>query len=156
MKRNSNIIAIALFGIMLIVFLWGGVLWKLHTEKQLDIQHNKREAENLAKAFEENSLRTIHNAEQLTSFLKYQYEQGNQNVLINHNLYRNDDPYVLLAIANEKGDLVASNQNPFVFSNIADREHFQIHRASTAIQLLSANRYRAAPPANGPFRLPAV
>ena len=37
-------------------------------------------------------------------------------------------PYVLLSIADENGNLVFSNQQPFVFSNIADREHFSIHQ----------------------------
>ncbi len=130
MKNISNIITAALFGIILIILIWAGVFWQLTTEKQGDIEHSKREADNLAKAFEENSIRTIHTAEQLAAFLKYQYEQGpnKQSVFINSDLYRKEDPYVLLAIANEKGDLVASNQNPFIFSNIADREHFQVHR----------------------------
>lgn len=39
------------------------------------------------------------------------------------------EPYILVSIADENGDLIISNQKPFMFANIGDREHFEVHKA---------------------------
>lgn len=46
-------------------------------------------------------------------------------------------PYVLLSIADENGDLIVSNQEPFV-SNPADPEHFRVHRVRIVVNFLLA------------------
>jgi len=123
---------ILLFGLILISFIWIGLLFKLQSEQEHELNHYTRETANLARAFEEHTLRTIRNADQIALFLKYQYEQQRRTIDISPYLkvgIFSSQLFVLLSIANEEGDLVFSNQEPFVPSNIKDREHFQVHQA---------------------------
>ncbi|MDU2064601.1 MAG: ATP-binding protein [Sporomusaceae bacterium] len=128
---------IALLGLFLITLLWLIVFGKLGQEKEHAIQSGKENAANFAQIYEENALRTIKSADQFALFLKYQYERDGRQVDMSP-YYSNGpfqvEPYILLSLADERGNLIASNQRPFVFSNIDDREHFLIHKDPDAPQ----------------------
>ena len=127
---NDSNRAVALFGFILIVLIWSGVLLKLDSECQMDIDAAFRQANNFARLLEENTLRVFKSADQVSLFLKYQYEKSGSNIYMSPYMETGEfqvSPFVLISICNENGDLLASNQVPFVFSNIKDREHFVIH-----------------------------
>jgi len=128
--RNVNVVII-LFGVTLILITWIFLFCKLASEAQIEIDHSLKVVTNFARAFEEHSLRTLKNADQVTLFIKYQYERN--GVVIDILPYINEEwlrtePYILISIADENGDLIISNQQPFVPSNVGDREHFQLHK----------------------------
>jgi len=122
-------IIIVVFGITAIGLIWGDLLWKVHTQQEITINNGIKDTTNFARAFEEHILRTIQSADQLTIFLKYQYEHQRLDMLPFRSGGELSSPlFVLLSIVDENGDLVVSNQEPFVPSNIKDREHFKIHQ----------------------------
>ena len=136
-SRNASL-AIILFGTLLLMGLWIGLFYKIESERQMEIANAEKETANLARAFEEHTLRTIKSMDQTALFLKYQYEKEgmaisipqyiNEGRILNQNL-------VLLSIIGEKGDLLLSSQVPFIPSNIMDREHFLVHKTADTQQL---------------------
>ncbi|MBP2654289.1 MAG: hypothetical protein H6Q73_1858 [Firmicutes bacterium] len=128
---RNIIIAIIVFGVVLLAVVWGSVGYKLTSERQICIANTKSDEASFARAFEESTLRVIKSADAVAVILKYQYEK--QGRMVDMAPYRTNGefqiaPYRLCSIADENGDLVLSNQTPFVFSNISDREHFLVHK----------------------------
>ncbi|MBP2626508.1 MAG: sensor signal transduction histidine kinase [Firmicutes bacterium] len=129
---------IILFGVFLLCVLWIGLFYKVQSERQLEIDAAFKETGRLARSFEEHTLRTIKGADQAALFLKYQYEKMGRNIDISQ--YRSEvqfvrQPFVLLSIIDEHGDLASSSQVPFVPSNVKDREHFFVHKDFDSRQL---------------------
>lgn len=128
--RNGSI-AIMLFGLVLVGAVWFGLYNKLHSEQQLVINSAVKNMANLTRAFEEHTLRTIKSADQTVLLLKYQYEKEGRALDISPYVRGGKlwtETFVLLSIADENGDLIISNQTPFVASNMKDLEHFLIHQ----------------------------
>lgn len=128
--QNLNKIIIT-FGIFLLCFIWIGLYYKVGSERQIEVNHAIKETANLARAFEEHTLRTIKSADQAVLFLKYKYEKEGRDIDIP--LYIREgrfagQPFVLMGVIDENGDFAVSDQVPFVPSNLKDREHFLIHR----------------------------
>ena len=135
--RNVSIV-IVLFGVLLISFVWAGIYYKVQNERQLEIEGAFKETSNFARAFEEHTLRTIKNADQVVLSLKYQYEKEGRTIDILQYISEGriaQEPFVLLSVIDENGDLVASSQTPFVSSNLKDREHFLVHKDYDSGQL---------------------
>ncbi len=127
--RNLSF-AVILFGAFLLVVTWAAFCHTYNGQKQEDIDSAYRDTANLARAFEEHTLRTLRAADQTALFLKYQYEHEGRAFDIPR--YVRDgrlsvEPFNLLGVADEHGDLLLSSQVPFVHSNILDREHFRVH-----------------------------
>jgi len=129
--RKINIrIVVVLFGIFLLCSIWIGLYYKVESERQLEIDGAIKETGNFARSFEEHTLRTIKSADQTAVFLKYEYEREGSNINIPFRINEGrfiSEPFVLLSVAKENGDLVDSSQVPFVTSNLKDREHFRVH-----------------------------
>ncbi|MBP2628556.1 MAG: hypothetical protein H6Q68_3267 [Firmicutes bacterium] len=135
--RNISTVIIS-FGIVLLCVIWIGIYYQVHNERQMNINGAIKESSNLARTFEEHTLRTIKNADQTVLFLKYQYEK--EGLAIDIPRYVSEgkltsQPFVLLSIADENGNLVFSSQIPFMPSNLKDREHFLVHKNVDSGQL---------------------
>jgi diguanylate cyclase (GGDEF)-like protein len=130
-KENTLILSIVSFCLTLIIVIWVGLFYKLQAEKNGEIQEAIKITSSLTSAFEEHTIRTIKGADQMLSYVKNEYEEHGKatNVMsvVKSGSLLGDKQLVLLSIADENGDLQISNQNPFVFSNISDREHFKVH-----------------------------
>lgn len=128
--RNIRV-GLVLFGLFLFCCIWIGLYYKVQSERQLEIDSAFKETANLARSFEEHTLRTIKNADQAILFLKYEYERKARNLDATFHIKEMrlvGEPFVLLSMVDENGNLVDSSQVPFVFSNIKDREHFLVHK----------------------------
>ncbi|SMC99386.1 ATP-binding protein [Sporomusa malonica] len=135
---RNTISIIVLFGIFLLSVIWIGLHYKVQSERQLTISDAFKDTANFARAFEEHTLRTIKGADQAVLFLKYQYEQEAQTINIPQYIREGrltNQPFVLLSVMDEAGDLVVSSQVPFVASNLKDREHFKVHEENDSGQL---------------------
>jgi len=135
--RKISIVIVS-FGIILIGYIWIDLFLKVQSERQTELNNAITATANLARTFEEHTLRTITTADQMALFLKYQYEKEGQAIDISP--YKSggrfgNQPFVLLSIVNENGDVIVSNQEPFVPSNVKDREHFQVHQEADTGQL---------------------
>lgn len=137
---NKNSTVIVLFGVLLLSILWIGLYYKVQSEREMVIDATFKEAGNLVRSFEEHSSRTIKGADDTALFLKYQYEKIGENISADINQYMSKElllrqPFLLLSIIDENGNLSISSQEPFVPSNLQDREHFFIHKESNSGQL---------------------
>ena len=136
-SRNMNIVII-LFGVLFICSNLLGLFYKIQMERQLEVESAFKDTGRFARAFEEHTVRTIKEADQLLLSLKYQYEQ--EGLAFDIAQYAKTErmigqPFVQLSIIDEKGELVASNLVPFVSANLKDREHFLVHKDSDSGQL---------------------
>lgn len=127
--RNLSF-AIVFFGIILVFSVFLACYYAIEGEKQKEMQAAVKETANLARAFEEHTLRTLRSADQATLFLKYQYERGGRTIDIPG--YIRDgrlpgEPFIMMGVIDENGDLAVSSQVPFVSANFKDREHFKVH-----------------------------
>ena len=137
--RLLNIRAvILLFGIFLLCFIWIGLYFKIDSERTIEIDSSIKETANFARTFEEHTLRTIKSADQAALFLKYQYEKEGPSIDIPQYIREGrfaNQPFILLTVIDENGDIVASSQNYFVPTNLSDREHFLVHKDIDSGQL---------------------
>ncbi|WP_378951040.1 ATP-binding protein [Pelosinus sp. sgz500959] len=127
-----------LFAIVLLCFIWGGLNYKIQDEREMEISGAIKDTASFSRAFEEHTASIIKSMDQTVLFLKYQYENGGSMIDIPQYIREGtltSQPFVLLSIINENGDLVASSQVPFVASNIKDREHFLVHKNIDSKQL---------------------
>ena len=79
MLRNLNKL-ILVFGLSLLCLIWSGVYYQIDNERQAELRSAIRDTANMARAFEEHTLRTINSADQAALFLKYQCEQAGRNI----------------------------------------------------------------------------
>lgn len=126
-----NMAIIILFGIFLLCFLWIDLYLKVQSERQLELKSAAKVTANLARAFEEHTLRTVKSADQAVLYLKHQYEQEGR--AFDFQRYFSEEklssqPFVQLGIIDENGDLAITDQVPFVPVSLKDREHFRVHR----------------------------
>ena len=123
---------ILIFGILLILGLWAGIIFKVHDERAIEIDNAIRESANYARAFSEHIQRTVFNADQILLRLKYTYEK--KGLETDLSAYKKggflwDATYLVLGIADENGEWVLSNQDPHIYVNLRDREHIYVHVA---------------------------
>jgi hypothetical protein len=64
----------------LIVLVWGAVIYRIAADERLVIQAVDTANLNLARAFEEHTVRTIKSVDQAVLFLKFQYEKVGDRV----------------------------------------------------------------------------
>ncbi len=122
---------IVFFAMLLLCFIWGGLYFKVQSELQLEINESIKDTGNLAIALEENTVGTIKGLDEIAVFLKIQYEKEGKGIdiprYINEGRF-NKQPFVLLSIVDENGNMVASSQVSFLAANLNEREHFQVHK----------------------------
>lgn len=125
--------AIVSFGVILISITWLFHFFQMQSERKMEIDRSIKDVTNFARAFQEHSLRTLKGADQVAIFIKYQYERDGKMIEIVPNDISGAgvaiEPNILVSIADENGDLIISNQEPLVLSNIGDCEHFKVHKA---------------------------
>lgn len=131
-KNNYLIATIITFCLILIIFIWVSLFYRLQIEQKNEIEDTIKVTSSLTRAFEEHTIRTIKTADQMLLYIQNEYEQHGHDtnimsVLDHSGSVFGDKQLVLLSVADKNGDLQISNQKPFVFSNIKDREHFKIH-----------------------------
>ena len=120
-----------LFGMLLLGFIWGGLYYKVQSERQLELDNAVKETANYARTFAEHTARTIGGLDEVVSFLKYQAEKEGLAVdipgLVAGRRFEGQ-PLAVLAILNENGDIVAASQMSEGQINNRDREFFSVHQ----------------------------
>lgn len=122
----------------LLALVWADAFHKVQAERETELSEASKQLDGLACSFEEHAVNTIKHADQMLWLVKSQYEQDRRTTDVFQQIKRAGlvaKPIVLLSTADENGDLRTSNQEPFVFSNIKDREHFRIHQTSRSYGL---------------------
>ena len=127
------VVVIALVGL-----LWGAVIYKARMEEELVVRLINTENLNLARAFEEHSIRTIKSVDQAVLFLKFQYEKYGDKVNIAE--FEREGMIISsifnqLGIIDEHGIYIMSNLPNHKQMDLSDREHFKVHIEKDTNQL---------------------
>lgn len=121
----------ALFGVLLLCFIWIGLYNKVQDERQLVLEDAVKETANYARTFEEHTVRTLKGLDQIALFLKHQAEKDGLIMdlpgFVKTGRFAGQ-PFIALNIINANGDLVASSHAAFKQINTSDREFFRAHR----------------------------
>lgn len=129
------IIALMVFPVLLV---WGAVLYKTKTEEEMVIKAVYTENLNLARAFEEHTIRTIKSVDQAVLFLKFQYERYGDKVNIAEYVREGmiiSNIFNQLGVIDENGIYILSNLPNHKQMDLSDREHFRVHKEKDTNQL---------------------
>jgi diguanylate cyclase (GGDEF)-like protein/PAS domain S-box-containing protein len=125
------------FAIFLLGLLWSAVIVHLREEREVEIRNAMKNTSNLARVFEEHTLRTLREADQVLLFMLDMYrEQGGK---VDLRRLAEDGPisnriYTYFSIIDEHG-MLAAGSRPFTPVDLSDREHFRAHVARDTNQL---------------------
>lgn len=127
------VVVVALVGL-----LWGAVIYKVGVEEALVVHSINTENRNLARAFEEHTIRTIKSVDQSVLFLKFQYEKYGQKVKIAEFVGEGmiiSSIFNQLGVIDEHGIYIMSNLPNHKRVDLSDREHFKVHIEKDSNQL---------------------
>lgn len=128
--RHTRVL-ICIFSALMLCLIWVGLYFVVQRERQAEIEDAYKDGAAYAQTFAEHTVRTIRGLEQIAIFLKFKAEQEGLAIdiprLVSESRFTGQ-PFVLLSVVDETGQLVSSSQRPFIPSNIKDREHFRVHQ----------------------------
>ncbi|WP_079436735.1 ATP-binding protein [Zoogloea sp. LCSB751] len=137
-RRVRVFAPILLLVLALTGLIWGAVLYKAAAEEELVIRSVNTENLNLARAFEEHTIRTIKSVDQAVLFLKFQYEKYGDKVNIAEYVREGmiiSSIFNQLGVIDEKGIYILSNLPNHKVMDLSDREHFRVHQERDTNQL---------------------
>ena len=136
--RRRLFLPILTLTLLVLGLLWAAVLLKAQAEEEVVIQSIYTENLNLARAFEEHSVRTIKSVDQTVLFLKHQYEKYGDKVDIAEYVREGmiiSGLFNQLGVIDENGIYIKSNLPNHKRVDLSDREHFRVHRETDSGQL---------------------
>ncbi|WP_047905067.1 EAL domain-containing protein [Pandoraea faecigallinarum] len=125
-----SIVAILIFGLLILVLLWTAVLWRISIEYKAILRDTAASASTVSTALEQQTLRAIRQVDQITRFVKYEYERSRGDFDLRQTLAQGivaERFMVLVSIADAKGNVIAATMPGGSGVSIADREHFRVH-----------------------------
>jgi diguanylate cyclase (GGDEF)-like protein len=131
----------AIFGVVIIAMLWGGICLKYVQDLRGDEREAERTNRNFAMVFEENVLRSIGEIDKSLLYLRRTIETR-QDTMDFHTIVNTADLLseiiVQVAIIDAKGIMRASNAGPqpAPATDLSDREHYLIHVGTSADRLV--------------------
>ncbi|WP_374486357.1 ATP-binding protein [Zoogloea sp.] len=137
-RRVRLFAPILILVLALIGLIWGAVLYKAAAEEKMVIHSVNTENLNLARAFEEHTIRTIKSVDQAVLFLKFQYEKYGDKVNIAEYVREGmiiSSIFNQLGVIDEHGMYILSNLPNHKTMDLSDREHFRVHKDRDTNQL---------------------
>jgi two-component system, NarL family, sensor histidine kinase BarA len=121
---------IASFALFMIAVLWGAIIYKIEVERALEVSAIERQNSNLARAFEEHTIRTLKSVDQAVLFLQFQYEKLGASLDIANYVREGmiiSQIFNQLGVIDKNGNYILSNMPDFKKVYLGDREHFRVH-----------------------------
>lgn len=121
---------IVVLAFALVATLWAAVLFKVNAEERAELAAIERRTTNLARVFEEHTVRTLASVDQALLFVKFQYEKVGPALDIASAV---EQGMIVSTLFNQVGVIDAqgiyslSNLPGFKRVDLADREHFRVH-----------------------------
>ncbi|VVE41538.1 putative signaling protein [Pandoraea cepalis] len=131
MTPHRSIAAILIFGLLILILVWTAVLWRIAIERQAILRDAAASASTVTTALEQHTLRAIRQVDQLTRFVKYEFERRHGHFDLKQALAEGTvkDPFMVqVSLADANGKIVATTIAGGVGISIADREHFRVHQ----------------------------
>lgn len=129
LSRISRIILF--FALCLLSAVWLNLYYVVEHEQQLAASDVQTETTNLARIFEEHTLRTLKSADQLLYFIKLSYEQKNDDATRPNHINLDQhlaSPFLLLRVIDANGQTIATTQPTLLPYNSKDFQDFSVHR----------------------------
>jgi diguanylate cyclase (GGDEF)-like protein len=128
-KRGDVNLAIALFSLALIAYIWVAAITEGRAERDEAIAAAVKQNSNLAVAYEEHMIRTLNGLDAVTRFVRHEYQRLGARMDLDK--YISDGVidrriFSILSVVDARGDIVFSS-NAVARVNYADRDHFQTH-----------------------------
>jgi hypothetical protein len=128
-RRFGMNAVIVIFCLILVAITWGAVIAQAQLDRQKAIDNAFKQNSNLAKAFEEEAVRTLKGVDAAALFIAHEYARLGTNI----NLARYIEDGLIdgklainVGVIDERGDMVLNSER-FAPTNVADREYFRIH-----------------------------
>jgi diguanylate cyclase (GGDEF)-like protein len=114
----------------LVILTWTAAFRRLTDEHHAAVTEALARTDSLASAFEQFTIRNIHTYDQIANFVKYEYESHPGDVSLAATVSRalvGQSTVILVSVADERGQVIASTQPIPSGTSIADRPHFAVH-----------------------------
>jgi diguanylate cyclase (GGDEF)-like protein len=133
-RRRRALFAIPALGALVLVLLWTVIFARLSVERDAATHASMASAAILSSALEQHTIKAIHQVDQITRFVKYEFEktpgQFNLASTVEKGVVQSDT-LVQVSLIDEHGMLVASTSGATPKPvDLSDREHFRIHQLS--------------------------
>jgi PAS domain S-box-containing protein len=129
-RRHGINAVIAAFCLALIGIFWAAVVTLIELDRRATIENAIKQNSNLARAFEEHTIRTIKGFDAAVLFVAHEYARlGNKIDIAGYvkDGILDGKLFINLGVTNEHGDMLASSQPRPGPINIADRDYFKVH-----------------------------
>ncbi|SAK49752.1 EAL/GGDEF domain-containing protein [Caballeronia hypogeia] len=133
-RRRRALLAIPVLGSFVLVLLWAVIFARLSVEREATTHESMASAAILSSALEQHTIKAIHQVDQITRFVKFEYEKSPDNFDLIATVEKGvvqSDTLVQVSLIDEYGTLIANTQDPHPKPiDLSDREHFKIHAHS--------------------------
>ncbi|WP_296659838.1 EAL domain-containing protein [Paraburkholderia sp.] len=137
--RPRTLLAIPLLGVLVLILLWAVIFTRLAVEKDATTREATASAALLSAALEQHTVKAIHQVDQITRFVKYEFEKSPRTFNLAKTVEKGvvqSDSLVQVSLIDEHGTLVASTVDPDPKPvDLSDREHFRVHEHENDDQL---------------------
>jgi diguanylate cyclase (GGDEF)-like protein len=129
--RRRALIAIPVLGLLVLVLLWTVISARLSVERESTNREAAASAAILSAALEQHTIKAIHQVDQITRFVKFEFEKSPRNFDLRSTVEKGvvqSDTLVQVSLIDEHGLLIASTAeaNPLPV-DLSDRMHFKVH-----------------------------
>ncbi|SAL18029.1 EAL domain-containing protein [Caballeronia telluris] len=132
--RRRALFVIPVLGTLVLVLLWTVIFARLAVEREATTHESMASAAILSSALEQHTIKAIHQVDQVTRFVKYEYEKSPENFNLISTVEKGvvqSDTLVQVSLIDEYGTLVANTADPHPKPiDLSDREHFKVHAHS--------------------------
>src|ERR1700710_2988792 len=133
-RRRRALFAIPALGGLVLVLLWTVIFARRSVERDARTPASMASPAILSSALEQHTIKAIHQVDQITRFVKYEFEKAPGQFNLASTVEKGvgqSDTLVQVALIDEHGMLIASTAGAIPKPvDLSDREHFRIHQLS--------------------------
>ncbi|CAH2778784.1 MAG: Sensory box/GGDEF family protein [uncultured Paraburkholderia sp.] len=138
-SRRRALLAIPALGVLVLILLWTVIFARLSVEKEATYREAMASAAILSAALEQHTIKAIHQVDQITRFVKYEFEKTPGHFDLSSTVEKGvvqSETLVQVSLIDEHGKLIANTAelNPKRI-DLSDREHFKVHEHENDDQL---------------------
>jgi diguanylate cyclase (GGDEF)-like protein len=138
-SRRRALLAIPALGVLVLVLLWTVIFARLSVEKDSTYREAMASAGILSAALEQHTVKAIHQVDQITRFVKYEFEKSPGRFDLASTVEKGvvqSETLVQVSLIDEHGRLIANTAEPNPRPiDLSDRDHFKVHEHENDDQL---------------------
>ncbi|SEA56134.1 bifunctional diguanylate cyclase/phosphodiesterase [Paraburkholderia sartisoli] len=130
-SRRRALLAIPALGVLVLILLWVVIFARLSVEKETTYREAMASSAILSAALEQHTVKAIHQVDQITRFVKYEFEKAPDHFDLSGTVEKGvvqSETLVQVSLIDEHGKLIANTADPNPKPiDLSDREHFKVH-----------------------------